>query len=58
MLLPTALILEARPLLASAAGGSAAGAARVACLFAANGAAHALYNGVSFAVELTRDCTR
>jgi len=50
VLLPTALILEARPLLASAAGGSAAGAARVACLFAANGAAHALYNGVSFAV--------
>ena len=50
LLIPFALLLDARPLLASFTSGVPGGAVRAGILLALNGLAHALYNGVSFVV--------
>ena len=50
LLLPVALLSDARVLAAALAAAPPAAAARLVLTLAANGAAHALYNGVSFAM--------
>ena len=50
LLLPVALLSDARVLASALAAAPPAAAARLVLTLAANGAAHALYNGVSFAM--------